>query len=73
MEMTDLELGFPVDGSIWAKGLLSDVAVWCQRTVSYIAATGHAVTAPLQEDKSGDICTTGKTVSWIQAEMADGR
>ena len=67
--MIDLELGFPMDGSIWAKGPTSDVAVWCHRTVSYIAATGHRVIAP----KSGDICTIGKTVSWILTGMADRR
>ena len=71
--MTDLELGFLMDGSIWAKGPTSDVAVWCHRYVSYIAATGHTVTAPLREDKSGDIYTMGKTVSWILTGMADGR
>ena len=71
--MTDLELGFPKDGSIWAKGPTSDVAVWCYRYVSYIAATGHTLTAPLREDNSDDMCTMGKTVSWILTGMADGR
>ena len=64
---------FLMDRSLWAKGLTGDVAVWCHRTVSYIAATGHVVTAPLREDKSGDICTVRKTVSWILTGMADGR
>ena len=72
LEMADLELGFPMDGSIWAKGPTSDVAVWCHRTVSYIAAMGHTVTVPLREDKPRDICTIGKMVSWILTGMADG-
>ena len=72
LEIANLELGFPMDGSIWAKGPTSDVAVCCHRTVSYNAATGHTVTAPLQEDKSGDIYTIGKTVSWILTGIADG-
>ena len=75
LETTDLELGFLVDRSrpIWAKDLTGDMAVWCHRTVSYIAATGHAVTAPLGEDKSGDISTIWKTDSWILTGMVDGR
>ena len=70
--MTDLGLVFLIDGSILAKGLTSDVAVWCRRSVSYIAATSHAVTAPLREDKSGNICTIRKAVSWTLTGMADG-